>query len=73
MGTRIKRPERNSPSTSKSPRPPPQNSDSDFLTEDEEVNKRLEARKLKKKQILECFHSGLTDYGITKSMERAAG
>lgn len=49
------------------------NSDDDFLTEDDEVNKRIEARQLRKQQNIECFMSGLKDFGITKTMERAAG
>ena len=49
------------------------NSDSDFVTDDEEVNKRIKERQLRKEQNMECFMGGLKDYGITKTMERAAG
>ena len=48
-------------------------SDDDFLTEDEEVNQRLAVRRKKKETGTECFMTGIADYGITKTMERAAG
>ena len=50
-----------------------ENSDSDFVTDDEQVNKNIAARQLRKRQNQECFDGALRDHGITKSMERAAG
>ena len=75
MGAAVKRP---AATTSASTSTPPvkkirDNSDSDFLTEDEEINKRLAARQLKKKQNHELFTSALRDLGITKTMEKAGG
>ena len=74
MGAGVKRSRENSPSPAILPKARrKENSDSDSLTEDEEVNKRLAARQLQKEQTVECFNSGLKDFGITKTMERAAG
>ena len=48
-------------------------SDDDFLTEDEEVNQKLAARQLKKQQNFQVYIGALKDYGITKPMEKADG
>ena len=72
MDTGVKR-HANEPDTRVAKVPRIDNSDDDFITDDEEINKRLASRKLRKEQNVECFTSGLRDYGITKTIERAAG
>ena len=71
MGSSIKR--AGTPPTSSTPKRARTDSDSDFITEDEEVNKKIEKRNLIKKQNHDLFSSALRDLGITKTMEKAAG
>ena len=70
--SKVQRPNPN-PNPNPKPALPARSSDDDFLTEDEGVNQRLAARKKSKEQNEECFTSALRDYGITKTMEQAAG
>ena len=75
LGLGLKRP--NTGTTSKIPskisKTQDNDSDDDFLTEDEEVNQKMAARQLKKQQNFEIYISALKDYGINKPMEKADG